>query len=144
MPKFGTKRVLKNYCNIWNQHPQSTKTICSLISRITITINSPADINICRYIYVIYIHINICKYISYLRYYMNWNQVVFVKMLVNAHAKFFYFLFQFHLHAVFISNPFINNARLKLEKNQVNAKQHPETELLLFVNYSFFIFVFIQ
>ena len=31
----------------------------------------------------------------------------------------------------FISNTFISNARFKLAKNQVNAKQHPESELLL-------------
>ena len=31
---------------------------------------------------------------------------------------------------------FISNARLKLEKNQVKAKQQPETELLLIENYS--------
>ena len=32
----------------------------------------------------------------------------------------------------FVSNTFISNARLKLAKNQANAKQHPEAELLLF------------
>ena len=37
-----------------------------------------------------------------------------------------------------ISNSFICNARLKLAKNQANAKQHPEAELLLFENYSHF------
>ena len=31
---------------------------------------------------------------------------------------------------------FINNGRLKLAKNQTNAKQHVEAELLLFENYS--------
>ena len=31
---------------------------------------------------------------------------------------------------------FLKNARLKLTKNQANPKQHPETELLLFENYS--------
>ena len=36
----------------------------------------------------------------------------------------------------FISNTFISNARLKLAKNQANAKQHPEAELLLFENCS--------
>ena len=36
----------------------------------------------------------------------------------------------------FISNTFISNARLNLAKNQANAKQHPEAELLLFENYS--------
>ena len=42
------------------------------------------------------------------------------------------------LHVVFISNTFISNARLKLAKNQLNAKQHPETELLLFENLHIF------
>ena len=36
----------------------------------------------------------------------------------------------------FISNTFINNARLKLAKNQAKAKQYPQVELLLFENYS--------
>ena len=37
----------------------------------------------------------------------------------------------------FISNTFISKARLKLGgKNQVNAKEHPEAELLLFQYYS--------
>ena len=38
----------------------------------------------------------------------------------------------------FISNTFISNARLKLAKNQANAKQHPAAELLLFQNFSHF------
>ena len=33
------------------------------------------------------------------------------------------------IHAFFISNNFISNARLELAKNQANAKQHPEAEL---------------
>ena len=41
-----------------------------------------------------------------------------------------------NIGAFFISNTFISNAKLKLAKNQANAKQHPETELLLFENYS--------
>ena len=40
------------------------------------------------------------------------------------------------LHAFFISNTFISNARLKLAKHQAKAKQHPEAELLIFENYS--------
>ena len=32
----------------------------------------------------------------------------------------------------FINNTFISNAKLKLAENQPKAKQHPETELLLF------------
>ena len=39
-------------------------------------------------------------------------------------------------NALFISNTLISNTRLKLAKNQANAKQHPEVELLLFENYS--------
>ena len=34
----------------------------------------------------------------------------------------------------YINNIFISNARLKLVKNQANAKQHLELELLLFVS----------
>ena len=34
------------------------------------------------------------------------------------------------LHAFLISKTFKSNARLILEKNQANAKQHPEAELL--------------
>ena len=46
------------------------------------------------------------------------------------------------LNAFFISNTFISNTTVKLVKNQANAKQHlvakqhPETEILLFENYS--------
>ena len=38
----------------------------------------------------------------------------------------------------YISNTLTSNARLKLAQNQANANQHPETELLLFENYSHF------
>ena len=41
------------------------------------------------------------------------------------------------LQAFFISNTFITNARLKLEKNRGKAKQHPKADLLLFENFSF-------
>ena len=40
--------------------------------------------------------------------------------------------------AFFISNIFVSNTKLKLARNQANAKQHPESELLLFENYSNF------
>ena len=42
------------------------------------------------------------------------------------------------IHAFFISNTFISNARLKLAKTKqkTKAKQHPEAELSLFENYS--------
>ena len=36
----------------------------------------------------------------------------------------------------FISSTFISNARMKLAKNQANAKQHSGAELLLIENYS--------
>ena len=35
-----------------------------------------------------------------------------------------------------ISNKFISNDRLKLQKNQAYGKQHREAEVLLFENYS--------
>ena len=41
-----------------------------------------------------------------------------------------------HYTLFFISNNIISNARLKLAKNQANAKQHPEAELLAFQNNS--------
>ena len=40
------------------------------------------------------------------------------------------------LNAFIISNTFKSNARLKLEKNQVNARPHFETERLIAENYS--------
>ena len=42
------------------------------------------------------------------------------------------------LHAFFITNTFISNARLQLAKNQANTKQHPEAKLSLFEYYSHF------
>ena len=47
-----------------------------------------------------------------------------------------FFYYSSVLLAFFISNTVISNDRLKLAKNQANAKKHPEAELLLFVNYS--------
>ena len=41
-----------------------------------------------------------------------------------------------HTHFSHISNTFISTARQKLTKNQQNAEQHPEAELLLLENYS--------
>ena len=40
------------------------------------------------------------------------------------------------VHAFFISNTFISNARLKKAKTQAKAKQHPEAYFLLLENYS--------
>ena len=40
-----------------------------------------------------------------------------------------------NIHA-FLFTYFISNARLKFAKNQANAKQHPEAELLLLENHS--------
>ena len=39
-----------------------------------------------------------------------------------------------YIHACFISNTFVSNARLKLAKNEANAKQVPDAEP--FENYS--------
>ena len=41
----------------------------------------------------------------------------------------------FEIQAFFVSYTFISNAWLKLVKIQAKAKQHSETELLLFENY---------
>ena len=49
-----------------------------------------------------------------------------------------YCIIFFNIHAFFISNIFISNAKLKLANNQGKARQHPEVELLLFENYSLF------
>ena len=57
--------------------------------------------------------------------------VVFVYYIATSASSSVYKRF-----AVFISNTFISNTRLKLAKNQANAKQNPEAELLLFENYS--------
>ena len=53
--------------------------------------------------------------------------------------RFFFLRYREELtHARFFkSNTFISNARLKLAKNQANAEQHPEAELLLLENYSY-------
>ena len=39
------------------------------------------------------------------------------------------------IHAFSVSNTVISNARMKLAKNQTNAKQHPEAELSLLENF---------
>ena len=39
------------------------------------------------------------------------------------------------VHSFFISNTFLSNGRLKLERNHAKAKQYPQAELLLFGNY---------
>ena len=46
------------------------------------------------------------------------------------------FLKVFYNLKFFINNSFITKVRLKLVKIQVNAKQHPEADFLLFENYS--------
>ena len=53
------------------------------------------------------------------------QQIINSKTLSELSTRFFY-----------ISNTFINNTRMKLAKNQANAKQHSEAELSLFENYS--------
>ena len=52
--------------------------------------------------------------------------------LTVTHTFFFCFFFCF----VFLITTFISTARLKLAKNQANAKQHPKAELLTFENNS--------
>ena len=47
-------------------------------------------------------------------------------------AVFIYWYIRFF----FVSNTFVSNARLKLAKNQANAKQNPGAKLLLFENYA--------
>ena len=44
-----------------------------------------------------------------------------------------------HVRTFFKSKRFISKVRLKLVKNQANAKQHPEAELLLLKLFTFFI-----
>ena len=53
-------------------------------------------------------------------------------LIINMREAFLQYA---QLHAFFISNTFISNARLKLVKNQANAKQHSEAELLKSENY---------
>ena len=51
-----------------------------------------------------------------------------------------YIIYIIYMHAYFISNISVSNARLKLAKNSAKAKQHPEAEFSLFENYSLFSF----
>ena len=55
---------------------------------------------------------------------------------MSFHITCFAIIFKEMHILVFISITFITNARLKLAKNQVNAKQRLEAELLLFENHS--------
>ena len=57
-------------------------------------------------------------------------------LIVQSGIKVVEVITERELHAFFISNTFISNGMLKSPKNQANAKQHPEAELLLFENYS--------
>ena len=59
-------------------------------------------------------------------------------MIAFKHTTFMEWHDFWKMHAFFISNTFISNARLKLAKNQAKAKQHPEAELSLFKNDSLF------
>ena len=52
-----------------------------------------------------------------LRLFNTWNEIIKINTLF------------------YISNTLTSNSRLKLAKNQAKAKQHSETELLLFENY---------
>ena len=50
---------------------------------------------------------------------------------------FTYSRLSFDIHAFFIRNTFIGNARLKLAKNEAKAKQHSQAEFVLFESYSY-------
>ena len=58
------------------------------------------------------------------------------KRIVSHNFKFYV------VHAFLVGNTFLSNARLKLAKNQSNAMQHPEVELLLL--FTFFVHVIIK
>ena len=58
------------------------------------------------------------------------------KRVVSYNFKFYV------VHASLVGNTFISNVRLKLAKNQPNAKQYPEVELLLL--FTFFVHIIIQ
>ena len=62
--------------------------------------------------------------------------VAYKKNVVSYHSDFSV------IHAFLMNNTFISNAMLKLAKNQANAKQNPEVELLLL--FALFIYVIIQ
>ena len=63
--------------------------------------------------------------------------------LVAYENKVVSYRFKFYaVHAFLAGNTFISNARLKLAKNQSNAKQHPKVELLLL--FTLFVHVVIQ
>ena len=64
------------------------------------------------------------------------------KSLKNAKENFWCLKFLWWIFTntrFFISNTFLSNARLKLEKYQASAKQNPEPDLLLFKTFAFFI-----
>ena len=64
------------------------------------------------------------------------TELFYFSIILKRLPRFSSFQIFFEYTLFFISNTFIRNARLKLAKNQANAKQHPEAELLLFENYS--------
>ena len=68
---------------------------------------------------------------------MNWVLLVLLPDFVSwSRLESMYIFVITNMCCLFISNIFISNTRLKLEKNQENAEKHPEAELLLFNNYS--------
>ena len=63
--------------------------------------------------------------------------------LVAYENKVVSYRFKFYVvHGFLVGNTFISNIRLKLAKNQSNAKQHPKVELLLL--FTLFVHVVIQ
>ena len=63
------------------------------------------------------------------------TRVAYKKSLVSYHFSFSV------IHILLISNTLISNAILNLAKNQANAKQHPEVELLLLFTFSIHVII---
>ena len=63
--------------------------------------------------------------------------LIFVDIFSNLQASYTNAISRDYTHFL-ISNTFISNTRLKLAKNQLNAKLNLEAELLLLEKYSYF------
>ena len=56
------------------------------------------------------------------------NEFFYIEPKCESRSNFRLFMNYYNIHAFFIGNTFISNARLKLAKNQANAKQQPYAE----------------
>ena len=54
---------------------------------------------------------------------------------INNHRRRYLSVYQSRVTRFFVKNTFISNTTLKNAEHQSKAKQHPETEVLLFENY---------